>query len=283
LDVLKSYSECNNVTLAGTATSGEARVSLRERKKLATRRSLRRIALDLVAERGFVNVTVEDIAEAADVSPRTFFNYFPSKEAALFGADPERVAALRERIVHEAPGETGLEALRVVLVGEARALAEELVDLGGDPASWLKRMKAANVDPHLRAAQAAHLAMVERVVADGLTERLGADPEHDPYPALLAGAATGVMRAMTPFWARSGGAVPLDQLTDMAFQALAAGLPEHCTVRQITKTIQNPSASRRPNDRPPPRPASPVPLGRSGAHQGRTASSGSPASRKDNR
>ncbi len=68
--------------------------SLRERKKQATRRSLRRIALQLVSDRGFAQVTVEDIAAAADVSPRTFFNYFPSKEAAVFGADPERTAEL---------------------------------------------------------------------------------------------------------------------------------------------------------------------------------------------
>src|ERR1035437_1597943 len=225
------------MTLTGAVTSGESRVSLGERKKLAPRRSLRRVALDLVAERGFVHVTVEDIAGAADVSPRTFFNYFPSKEAALFGANPERVAALRERLVHEAPGQTALEALRVVLVGEAQALAEELDELGGDPAFWLKRMKAAHVDPHLRVAQAAHLAMVGRVVADALAERLGADPEHDPYPVLLAGAAIGVMRATMTFWASSGGAMALAQLTDAAYQALADGLPERCALRRITESV----------------------------------------------
>ena len=100
------------MTLASTTSEGEPRGSLRERKKLATRRSLRRIALDLVAERGFTHVTVEDIAEAADVSPRTFFNYFPSKEAALFGADPERIAELRLRVAHDAPGEPVLDALQ---------------------------------------------------------------------------------------------------------------------------------------------------------------------------
>ena len=238
------------MTLTGAVASGESRVPLRERKKLATRRSLRRVALDLVAERGFVHVTVEDIAEAADVSPRTFFNYFPSKEAALFGANPERVAALRERLVHEAPGQTALEALRVVMVGEARALAEELEELGGDPAFWLKRMKAAHVDPHLRAAQAAHLALVERVVADALAERLGADPEHDPYPVLLAGAAVGVMRATMTFWASSGGAMALDQLTDAAYQALADGLPEHGGLRRLIEAAASPgSPQQRKDDR----------------------------------
>jgi AcrR family transcriptional regulator len=237
------------MTLAAEVPAGETRVSLRERKKLATRRSLRRVALDLVAARGFVHVTVEDIAEAANVSPRTFFNYFPSKEAALFGADPERVTALRERLIHTEPGLTALEALRAVLVGEARALAEELDDLGGDPAFWLKRMKAAHVDPHLRAAQAAHLARVERVVADALAQRLGADPEHDPYPVLLAGAAIGVMRATMTFWASSGGAVPLEQLTDAAYQALAEGLPEDGGLRRFAAEAAFPrSLTQRKDD-----------------------------------
>jgi len=126
--------------------------SLRERKKLATRRQLRAAALHLVAEHGMANVTVEDIAEAADVSPRTFFNYFPSKEAAVYGADPDRVAALRERVVNQAPGEPVLDALRMVMVSEAQTVADELSELGGDPTDWLRRMKEARTDPHLRAA-----------------------------------------------------------------------------------------------------------------------------------
>src|SRR5579871_5272327 len=110
--------------------------SLRERKKLATRRQLRAAALHLVAERGMANVTVEDIAAAADVSPRTFFNYFPSKEAVLFGGDPDRAAALRDRVASYRPGQPALEALRAVLGQDAQAMADELSALGGDPADW---------------------------------------------------------------------------------------------------------------------------------------------------
>ena len=217
-----------------TSTAAEApRASLRERKKLATRRSLRKHALDLVAERGFANVTVEDIAEAADVSPRTFFNYFPSKEAVLFGADPDRAASLRDRLVRTAPGAPALEALRIVIAEDAQAAADELRELGGNPMDWLHRMKEARADPHLRAAHSAQMALVERAATEGLAQRLGADPDQDPYPALLAAMGASAFRACISFWAGSGGAVPLPQLTDLAFGALAGGLPENCDLRHV--------------------------------------------------
>jgi AcrR family transcriptional regulator len=208
--------------------------SLRERKKLATRRSLRRAALDLIAERGFAHVTVEDIAEAADVSPRTFFNYFPSKEAALFGAEPDEAAALRERVAREAPGEPVLAALRTIVASGVEARAAELAELGGDPADWLNRMKEFRTDPHLRAAQAAQMAKVERALVEGIAERLGTDPERDPYPGLLAAVVAGVFRSSLTFWAASGGTVPPRQLAELAFQALADGLPERCALRDAT-------------------------------------------------
>jgi AcrR family transcriptional regulator len=215
------------------STAAEApRASLRERKKLATRRSLRRHALDLVARRGFANVTVEDIAEAADVSPRTFFNYFPSKEAVLFGADPDRAASLRDRLVGTTPGAPALEALRIVITEDAQAAVDELRELGGNPVDWLRRMKEARADPHLRAAHSAQMALVERAATEGLAERLGVDPGQDPYPALLAAVGASVFRASISFWAGSGGAAPLTQYVDLAFRALADGLPEDCALRK---------------------------------------------------
>ena len=71
-------------------------------------------------------------------------------------------------------------------------------------------------------------------MAEALAERLGTDPDRDPYPGLLAAAATAVLRSTLSFWAASGGEVPLDQLTTLAWQALAAGLPEDCALRAVT-------------------------------------------------
>jgi AcrR family transcriptional regulator len=236
LDGLQGFGE-RMMTATSTPPATAPPVSLRERKKLATRRLLRRAALELVAERGLANVTVEDIAEAAEVSPRTFFNYFPSKEAVLFGGDPERAADLRERVASGAPGKSAIDALRVVLTQDSEAMADELRSLGGDPADWVRRMKVARTDPHVRAAHASQMAMIERAIAEGLAARLGADPETDPYPGVLAATAVSLVRACLTFWAGSGGGIPLGQLIDEAFAALGAGFPENSDLRRITANV----------------------------------------------
>jgi AcrR family transcriptional regulator len=233
------------MTVAGEAIeTGQAclpPVSLRERKKLATRRELRSVALRLIADRGYSNVTVEEIAEAANVSPRTFFNYFPSKEAALFGADPELAEATREAIVHQSPGEPVVTVLRALMAAQARRIVNEFAELGGDPVEWLGRMRAARTDAHLAAAHGAQMAAVERSLAEAIAQRLGTSPDRDPYPGLLAAMATGVFRSSMSFWASSGGTVPLDHLVDLAFGALASGLPEHCDLRHVTENITEPA------------------------------------------
>src|SRR3954454_14294289 len=85
---------------------------LRERKKLATRLALHQAALELVAERGLDRVSVDDIAGRADVSPRTFFNYFATKDEAVLGLDP--AAAERQAAVFLArpATESPLQAMR---------------------------------------------------------------------------------------------------------------------------------------------------------------------------
>ncbi|MFC7568621.1 TetR family transcriptional regulator [Actinomadura namibiensis] len=73
-----------------------SRQGLRERKKARTRRALAAAALRLFAERGYEETTIADIAEAAEVSPRTFFAYFPSKEDVVFAEVDDRLAEVGE-------------------------------------------------------------------------------------------------------------------------------------------------------------------------------------------
>jgi len=205
--------------------------SLRERKKSSTKRTIRRAALDLVATKGYSEVTVEDIAAAAEVSPRTFFNYFPSKEAALVPAELLQADWVRREIVQAPPELTPLGAVEVIVAKRAGLVATEVEDLGGDPKEWLERMRCANQDPHVRAARAAHLADLERAVALGLAERLSVDPDLDPYPVLVAAIAIAVMKAVLGIWVNMGGKVDLSDLSRSAFEALSAGLPEDWELR----------------------------------------------------
>ncbi|MCX4539474.1 TetR/AcrR family transcriptional regulator [Streptomyces sp. NBC_01565] len=84
----------------------------RERKKAQTRQALADAALRLFTERGFDNVGVRDVAEAADVAVTTLFKHFPSKEALLFDEDEGQEAALVAALRDRAPGRSVLDALR---------------------------------------------------------------------------------------------------------------------------------------------------------------------------
>lgn len=103
-------------------------LGLRERKRIATRRSIQLAAVELASKRGFDRVTIDEISHVANVSPRTFFNYFPSKESAIVGELPELPDAERiEHFVAAGPGEPILDGICTLLIA-----AIEIGDLGGD-------------------------------------------------------------------------------------------------------------------------------------------------------
>jgi AcrR family transcriptional regulator len=199
-------------------------VGRRDRKKQATRQALRNAALELVAERGFANVTIEDITEAADVAARTFFNYFPSKESAVIGADPERVELMRLSLIGRPSSESPLEALRAVLVEYTGAIAGELDDLGEGREAWFRRFCVVRDDPDLRGAYVAHVSELERGIVDALARRLDKDPASDPYPALVTATAFAAARVAALYWTANGGVDSLDELTGAAIDTLASGL-----------------------------------------------------------
>src|SRR6202162_1691705 len=90
------------------------RPGLRERKKQQTRETISRVALELFAERGYDHTTLAEIAEAADVSPRTIFAYFESKEDILFCDDPLVYQRLPQTVKQRPPGGTTGDTFRGV-------------------------------------------------------------------------------------------------------------------------------------------------------------------------
>jgi len=192
---------------------------LRERKKAQTRQALTAAAIRLSIERGSPDrVTVEEISEAAEVSPRTFFNYFSSKEEAILGVDPERRGALRAELELRPAEESPVEALRA-------ALLISVEDIEGNGELWAQRLQLVRDHPALTPGYVASFADFERGLIEAMAARLGLDPDADLYPGLIVATALTVMRVTVKHWQAAGEERPLSQLLDDAFDQLAAGLP----------------------------------------------------------
>jgi len=189
----------------------------RERKKLETRSALRSAALRLAIERGPEQVTIEEIADAADVSVRTFFNYFSSKEEAIIGWDPEARAGMAQRLLARPADEAPFTALRNVLA-EMFENADEWVD------NRALRQRLVRDHPSLlpRHLQAHH--DLERTLHGALVERLHVDPGASLYPALVVTASVNAMRLALTWWEETDRTTSLTDLLHEAFDALERGL-----------------------------------------------------------
>jgi AcrR family transcriptional regulator len=194
------------------AVTAEA-LGRRERKKRDTRKALASAAVRLAAERGPDQVTIEDIAEAADVSVRTFFNYFSSKEEAIVGADPEGHVILAERLLARPPSEAPLTALRNMFVdtfdGADRTWADDRV-----LRQRLVREHPSLLPRHLEA----HFEL-EKVLVHAMAERLGVDPENFEL-AVLVTSGVNAMRLALWWWENHGRADDLTTLLGDGFDVL---------------------------------------------------------------
>ncbi|GAB3350103.1 TetR/AcrR family transcriptional regulator [Modestobacter lapidis] len=191
---------------------------LRERKKADTRSALADATLRLAADRGWEQVTVEAITDAAGVSYRTFFNHFSAKEEALLlpgGDDQPRLSA---RLRDQPADIAVLDAVRA-------ALHDELADLETDPGALRNRMTVVLGNPSLLPRLVEMGATDERELAQAIAERTGQDVEADLHPALLAAVLSATVRVVLGRWHLQDGATPLTTLADEALRALAGGLP----------------------------------------------------------
>jgi AcrR family transcriptional regulator len=102
---------------------------LRERKKRQTRETIAAAAAALFAARGYDEVTMVEVATAADVSEKTLYNYFPSKELLVIGEDPARLAGLERALRERAPGTSAAQVMRDLVLAMITAMARH--DPGG--------------------------------------------------------------------------------------------------------------------------------------------------------
>jgi AcrR family transcriptional regulator len=189
---------------------------LRERKKADTRAALAAAVLRLAVEKGFEHVTVEEVAGAADVSYRTFFNHFGSKEEALLQPEGADLPRLADRLGDQPAGLPLLAALR-------SAMAEDLARIEDDATTWRARLSVIAATPALLPRLVELSATDEQALARAVATRTGTDVDTDLFPALVAGVTTTAVRVAFMRW--HAGTVPLAQLVDEALAAVAAGLP----------------------------------------------------------
>ncbi|WP_182873458.1 TetR/AcrR family transcriptional regulator [Microbispora sp. H10670] len=194
------------------------RTGLREQKKQATREALRAAALRLALERGPDNVRVDDIAEAAGVSPRTYNNYFSSREQAIVAAVTSEREARVAAAVADRPGGVGL----------ADAVVEAIVDqYTASDAPGQDALLLITTRPALRDAFIDTVTAIEHPLTEAIAGRLG---DGDPHIArVLAASVAAAVRVALEQWLQtafssstaSGLVVPSGSLPDLLHATLA--------------------------------------------------------------
>ncbi|MFD7861696.1 TetR family transcriptional regulator [Streptomyces sp. NPDC059783] len=172
---------------------------LRERKKQRTRDALLRAALDLFTTQGYEETTVDEIADAVEVSQRTFFRYFAGKESAAFAVqemiESRFLLELRQRPAPEAP----FEAMRRAVVCSWNSIGEAIeaiipVEL------HMRTYHMIESTPVLLAAHMRRGVALEEQIAHLIAEREGLDVGRDPRPRVAVAAFCGVMRVTGQLW-----------------------------------------------------------------------------------
>ncbi|HLZ95837.1 MAG TPA: TetR family transcriptional regulator [Candidatus Dormibacteraeota bacterium] len=188
---------------------------LRERKKLKTKAAIQKEALRLFLKKGFDETTIEEIAAAAEISPSTFFNYFPSKEEVVFQdeLDPLILAAFDA----QPEGTNPIRAIRNAM----RSVFESLTPQ--QDRVMRERIALMSSTPSLRAAMLTQFADLVGQIAELVASRSGGSP-NDFAVRNFSGALLGVMMSALFTAAQDPNADLLDA-ADQAMAHLEAGLP----------------------------------------------------------
>jgi AcrR family transcriptional regulator len=193
---------------------------LRERKKARTRAAIQTHALRLIAEQGYEATTIEQIAEAAEISPSTFFRYFPTKEDVVVedDYDPLLVAAFGSAGSSDRPVSSLRSGVREIL--EAFDAEEE--------EKILERTRLIFAVPALRARSLQNMLTTMDVLAEALARDTGLPPSHHQV-RIFTGAVVGAWIGVLAGWAEAGGEHRLVTVLDDALATLAEGLDRPLT------------------------------------------------------
>jgi AcrR family transcriptional regulator len=188
----------------------------RERKKQQTRERIIETAYALFRERGYQATTVADIAAAADIAPRTFFSYFPTKEDVVFYYGHAYCDAMQAAVEARPEGQSAIEALRLWI---EQALPSETVE--SDESMLRDRM--CMEEPSLAAHSRTYLARVEAVLREGVARDLG-DPPDGLRPTLVAAAAAAALDTISKTNADKGASMAMLDETLVFLRAGAEAL-----------------------------------------------------------
>ncbi|TMD90235.1 MAG: TetR family transcriptional regulator [Chloroflexi bacterium] len=196
-------------------------LGLRESKKRRTRQALIDAAMRLYREKGFEGVTVAEIAQEADVAPRTFFGYFETKEDVFLGRGDDRLEILVHAIRERDRRQPILAALRPVLLQDREPPAQGLPQRTPGLAELLRHPAVAN---RLRE----RWNRWEDMLAEAIAEDVGARPG-DPRPRVVAAAIAGAIRVAAAEAQRQPRR--RKQIAEEAFELLASGLGRYGAAR----------------------------------------------------
>ncbi|MGW0943626.1 TetR family transcriptional regulator [Streptomyces sp. NPDC002623] len=178
--------------------------TLRERKKRRTRDALLRAAVELFTSQGYERTTVDEIAQAVDVSQRTFFRYFAGKEEAALALVEMSVARFVEAVRARPPHEAPLEALRQAVLDGWDSI-NEIVESIVPVELYLRMYRVIESTPVLLAAHLRRSAEIEEGLARVIADREGLDMDVDPRPQLVVAVFSGVMRVVERRWSTGEG------------------------------------------------------------------------------
>jgi len=198
---------------------------LRQRKRRQTRAALSRAAIRLSIQRGWETVTVDEIAAAANVSPRTFRNYFSTKAEAVAAGHLERML----RIADELRARPAGEQLWTAITNSVAAQFEPPRQGGrqlADASPWMERIRFLFTEPAIQGEVLKASAAAQSELARAIAERIGVSRAKQLYPQLVAAIVVAVVGVVSERWLRDGPSGSIVPLMRRAFDLVAAGLSE---------------------------------------------------------